>query len=54
MRIEIKTPSPIKDNDIRGLYILAYAMSIISPRMIRASLEFLASHYGLTVIEKKS
>lgn len=41
MRIEIKTGGkPIKDNDIKALFILDYAMQISSDRMLKSNLEF--------------
>ena len=52
MRIEIKTKKPIRDREIRALYIIAYALYLVSPRMKKATLEFFASHFGFTVVEK--
>lgn len=40
MRIEIKTNGPVKDNDIRALYLLREAMRISTPRMVEANLRF--------------
>jgi len=41
MRIDIPTGGkPIKDKDIKALYILDYAMSLSSDRMLRANLNF--------------
>lgn len=53
MRIDIKTKTPVKDKDIRALWILSYAMSLVSERMIYATLQFLADHYGYRVIRKE-
>lgn len=46
MRIEIKAGSkPIRDNDIKALYVLDYAMRLSSDRMLLANLEFAISKY---------
>ena len=46
MRIEIKTGGlPIKDKDIKVLYILDYAMQISSDRMLKANLKFAISKW---------
>lgn len=55
MRIDIKTDKPIKDKEIRALYLIAYAFEhLISARMVKPTLDFFASHYGfeLRKIEK--
>jgi hypothetical protein len=46
MRINIKTKKPIKDKEIKALFIIGYALELISPRMIRPTLEFFVSHFG--------
>lgn len=33
MRIEIETKQPIADKDIRALYIISYALSLVSDKM---------------------
>ena len=45
MRIEIKTKEPIKDNDIKALYLIKYAMLISSERMKLANLQFALKDY---------
>lgn len=46
MRIEIKTGGkPIKDRDIRALYVLDYAMQLSTDRMLNANLQFVISKY---------
>ncbi len=41
MRVEIKTAGkPIRDPDIKALFILDYAMQISTDRMLKANLEF--------------
>lgn len=40
MRIEIKTKTPVKDNDIKALYLIKEAMKISTPRMLNANLKF--------------
>ena len=40
MRIEIKTKTPVKDKDIKALYLIREALRISTPRMIAANLEF--------------
>ena len=46
MRIEIKTGGkPIKDKDIKALYVLDYAMQLSTDRMLLANLEFAISKY---------
>lgn len=38
MRIEIKTAAPVRDDDIRALYLIEKAMQISTPRMRQANL----------------
>jgi hypothetical protein len=40
MRIDIKTKSPVKDNDIKALYLIRKALEISSPHMIDANVKF--------------
>lgn len=40
MRIEIKTKTPVKDKDIKALYLLKEALKMSSPRMLDANLKF--------------
>ena len=49
MRIDIKTKTPVKDNDIKALYLIREALRISTPRMIAANLEF----NGLSVTDWK-
>jgi hypothetical protein len=48
MRVEIKTGKPIKDNDLKALYLLQKAMEISSDRMRKANIEFIVSKWKLT------
>jgi hypothetical protein len=50
MRVEIKTNGPVKDNDIKALYLIEQAMKISSPRMRKANIEFVASKYKIYVL----
>lgn len=50
MRIDIKTKSRIKDNDIKALYLFAKAMELSSDKMRKANLNFIASRYNMTVL----
>ena len=46
MRIEIKTgKKPIKDRDIKALYVLDYAMQLSTDTMLKANLEFVISKW---------
>jgi hypothetical protein len=46
MRINIKTGGkPIKDKDIKALYILNYAMQISTDKMLKANLDFVLSKW---------
>lgn len=46
MRIEIKTGGkPIKDKDIKALYVLDYAMQLSTDIMLKANLEFAISKW---------
>lgn len=47
MRIDIKTNGPVKDNDVRALYLIQKAMEISSPRMRKANIEFVKSKWKL-------
>lgn len=44
MRINIKTKKPIKDKDVKALYVIGYALEkLASPRMKIPTLEFFYS-----------
>jgi hypothetical protein len=49
MRINIKTDKPVKDSEMRAMYIIGYAFKLISPRMIKPTLDFFAGHFGYKV-----
>ena len=54
MRINIKTNGRIKDNDVKAVYLLDYALNkLSSQKMIKANLEFVASKLGLKVVNEK-
>jgi len=52
MRINIKTEGKLKDSDLKALYIIGYALKMISDRMIMPTLEFFASRYGFKIVKK--
>lgn len=52
MRIEIKTNGPVKDPDIRALYLLDHALKISTDRMIRANLRFVVDKYEKKINKK--
>jgi hypothetical protein len=54
MRIQIKTGNPVKDHDIRALYLIQAALEISSPHMKVANLAFFADQLGYELIPKKS
>jgi hypothetical protein len=47
MRIEIKTKTPVKDPDIKALYLLQKAMEISTDKMRKANLQFIISKWKL-------
>jgi hypothetical protein len=49
MRIEIKTKSPVRDNDIKALYLLKKALELSSPHMIKANLNFVLERENIKV-----
>lgn len=52
MRIEIKTNGPVKDIDIKALYLIAEAMKISSsPKMQKANLNFFIDKYCAKNVE---
>lgn len=50
MRIEIKTNGPVKDNDVKALYLINEAMKISTPRMRKANLKFVADKHKIVVL----
>ena len=54
MRVEIKTNGPVKDKDIKALYILNEGIKTSTPRMIEANLKFVAEKYGFQIIKTAS
>jgi hypothetical protein len=54
MRVEIKTGKPIKDNDLKALYLLQKAMEISSDRMRKANIEFIISKWNLNELKTKA
>ena len=52
MRIEIKTKTPVKDKDIKAMYVIAYAFSLLEKRMIKPTLEYFADYFGYRIEEK--
>jgi hypothetical protein len=54
MRIQIKTNKPVKDNDVKALYLLNYALKISSSeRMRKANLDFILTGWGFHETEDK-
>jgi len=53
MRIDINTNGRVKDKDIRAMFIIGYAFTIMSERMRLATLQFFADRYGYTVEVKR-
>lgn len=53
MRLNIKTKTPVKDKDIKALYILQHAMEISTDRMRQANLQYIADKWGFMVIPTK-
>lgn len=52
MRIEIKTKSPVKDKDIKALYILKAGMDASAERMRLINLQYIADRYGMYLLPK--
>ena len=53
MRIEIKTDDPVKDVDLKALFILHYALLISSKRMRQANLNFILDKWGFQPAQTK-
>lgn len=49
MRIEIKTPKPVRDRDMKALYLINLAMKLSTPRMRKANARFVLDKYGIKV-----
>lgn len=46
MRIEINTgKKPVKDPDIKALYIMDYAMKLSTDKMLKANIDFILSKW---------
>ena len=52
MRIEIKTKSPVKDRDIKAIYLIGYALKLVDKRMIKPTLEYFADYFGYKLVNK--
>ena len=53
MRIEIKTKTPVKNPDLRALYLLVHALENVgTQRMKTANLRFVADRLGYRLIPK--
>lgn len=49
MRVEIKTSTPVKDNDIKALYLLQKAMELsTSDKMRKANIQYITSKWKLS------
>lgn len=53
MRVDIKTKTPVKDPDIKALYIINEGMKKSTARMREANLRFVAESYGFTIKKKQ-
>lgn len=47
MRIEIKTKTPVRDQDIKALYLIQKAMEISSPRMRKLNMKLISEKWKL-------
>ena len=54
MRINIKTTKPVKDKELKAMYIIGYALGLVSKRMIEPTLSFFAGEYGYKLILKNT
>lgn len=53
MRINVPTNGkPVKDVDVRALYVISCALELCSRRMILPTLAFFAERYGYTLERK--
>lgn len=53
MRINIKIKGkPLRDDEVKALYIINYALQLCSKRMILPTLEFFAGRYNFLLIHK--
>lgn len=52
MRLDIKTGTPIKDRDVKALYVIHAALCMCQERMIIPTLRFFADRYGYELAEK--
>lgn len=52
MRINIKTKKPIKDRDLKAMYIIQHALSFVSLNMKVATLQYFADKLGQKVVPK--
>lgn len=49
MRIEIKTNGPVKDKDIKALYLLDEAVKMSTPRMVKHNLKFILDKHKIKI-----
>lgn len=47
MRVDIKTNGPVKDNDVKALYLLEEAMKLSSDKMRSANIKFIISKWKI-------
>jgi len=53
MRININTNGkPLKDADVRALYLLLYALDSSTPKMKIANLRYIADRFGYDITKK--
>lgn len=52
MRVNIKTSSPVKDKDIKAMYIMNEGVMMSTDRMREINLKLIADKYGYHLVKK--
>lgn len=52
MRVDIKTNGPVKDKDIKALYLMQKAMELSSDKMRQANVDFIISKWKIKTTDK--
>jgi len=52
MRIEIKINQQVPYTEVRALYVISYALKLLSPSMVIPTLEFFAGRYGFRLFKE--
>lgn len=50
MRVQIKTNGPVKDPDIKALYMLDAAVKMSTPRILKANLKFILDKHKIQIL----